>query len=277
MFTPSDNDWTDCDRPSNGGFNSRERLDRERSCSCSCLCLCSNLCDTAPDPAEFAARNAANIKWMQETFAAARARDARDANLRLLGTMGPTDRAGARGYILTRGADMKAGRPVCFVFTGEADEDDGSAVFLRSDRVRQSVNFQLLEAGMAYPLFYETIFKELRDELLVALSAGIIEHAGYLRLDRSMAGVAYTGPHRLGDLPPIFPKLFRRLDEWNGATLKGFLVWLDQSDDERVHTLSDHRFIGFQDVVEVSGNTVRLLYPPQDLVFRPKPFGPSAH
>jgi hypothetical protein len=30
MFTTGDNDWTDCDRPSNGGFSSRERLDRER-------------------------------------------------------------------------------------------------------------------------------------------------------------------------------------------------------------------------------------------------------
>ena len=30
MFTPGDNDWTDCDRPSNGGFNSRDRLDHER-------------------------------------------------------------------------------------------------------------------------------------------------------------------------------------------------------------------------------------------------------
>jgi hypothetical protein len=31
MFTPGDNDWTDCDRPSNGGFNSLERLDHERA------------------------------------------------------------------------------------------------------------------------------------------------------------------------------------------------------------------------------------------------------
>jgi hypothetical protein len=30
IFTPGDNDWTDCDRASNGGYNSRERLDRER-------------------------------------------------------------------------------------------------------------------------------------------------------------------------------------------------------------------------------------------------------
>lgn len=31
FFTPGDNDWTDCDRTSNGGFNSLERLQHERS------------------------------------------------------------------------------------------------------------------------------------------------------------------------------------------------------------------------------------------------------
>jgi hypothetical protein len=119
VFTPGDNDWTDCDRDSNGGFNSLERLDHERAVLFGTryslgkqrmrqevqeekLCLgfggvgkvacvenrrwtvgrviyatlniqgsCNNLCDTAPDPAEYAARNQADIKWMRETFAAA--------------------------------------------------------------------------------------------------------------------------------------------------------------------------------------------------------------
>src|SRR3954469_8627847 len=31
MFTPGDNDWTDCDRPANGGFSSLERLSRQRA------------------------------------------------------------------------------------------------------------------------------------------------------------------------------------------------------------------------------------------------------
>jgi hypothetical protein len=35
---------------------------------------CNNLCDTAPDPAEYAARNQADIVWMQQTFAEAGAR-----------------------------------------------------------------------------------------------------------------------------------------------------------------------------------------------------------
>jgi hypothetical protein len=30
IVTPGDNDWTDCDRPNNGAFNSLERLDHER-------------------------------------------------------------------------------------------------------------------------------------------------------------------------------------------------------------------------------------------------------
>jgi len=121
-FTPGDNDWTDCDRPSNGGFNSRERLDYQRQLFFSTkyslgqrrlvqevqkapLCLsendtavgcvenrrwtvgkvtyvtlniqgsCNNLCDTAPDPEEYTARNAANIAWMRETFQQAKARN----------------------------------------------------------------------------------------------------------------------------------------------------------------------------------------------------------
>jgi hypothetical protein len=121
IFTPGDNDWTDCDRPKNGGFNSRERLNYERQVFFStpytqgkrplrqevqtdakCLtdtgstpCVenrrwtvggvtyatlniqgsCNNLCDTAPDPAEEAARNAADIAWMQQTFATAKQRE----------------------------------------------------------------------------------------------------------------------------------------------------------------------------------------------------------
>ncbi len=35
---------------------------------------CNNLCDTAPDPNEYAARNAADIDWMQGTFDEAKAR-----------------------------------------------------------------------------------------------------------------------------------------------------------------------------------------------------------
>jgi hypothetical protein len=115
IFTPGDNDWTDCDRTQ--GYNSLVQLDKERrlffnttfsmgqnklqqEVQTDPLCLgvsgnvpcvenrrwtvggvtyatlniqgsCNNLCDTAPDPNEYAARNHADIVWMQQTFAEA--------------------------------------------------------------------------------------------------------------------------------------------------------------------------------------------------------------
>jgi hypothetical protein len=122
VFTPGDNDWTDCDRGSVPAENNPlERLDHERQLFFSTpftlgmhklhqdvqstpLCLgaagsvpcvenrrwtvrrvtyvtlniqgsCNNLCDVGPNPDEYAARNAADIAWLQETFAQAKQRD----------------------------------------------------------------------------------------------------------------------------------------------------------------------------------------------------------
>jgi hypothetical protein len=135
IFTPGDNDWTDCDRKSLGvdGRNSLQELSNERAFFFSTpytlgqthflqevqatpLCKgfgsanantdvtktqtatytdvpcvenrrwivgtvmyatvniqgsCNNLCDDYPDPVEYAARNAADIQWMKDTFATA--------------------------------------------------------------------------------------------------------------------------------------------------------------------------------------------------------------
>jgi hypothetical protein len=108
IFTPGDNDWTDCDR--NPGTSSSERLAFERKvlfatpfslgrhplrqdvqadpyvenrrwsvghvtyATLNVQGSCNNLCDVAPDPAEFAARNAADIAWLHAAFAEARQR-----------------------------------------------------------------------------------------------------------------------------------------------------------------------------------------------------------
>jgi hypothetical protein len=107
-FTPGDNDWTDCDR--DGVHSSGERLDFERKlffstpftfgqhklrqevqaapyvenrrwtvghvtyATLNVQGSCNNLCDVAPDPAEYAARNQADIAWLRQTFAQAKAR-----------------------------------------------------------------------------------------------------------------------------------------------------------------------------------------------------------
>jgi hypothetical protein len=203
-FTPGDNDWTDCDRPANGGFLSLERLDHERALFFSTpftlgqhrmrqevqetpLCLgiaglvpcvenrrwtrggvmfvtlnvqgsCNNLCDTAPDAAEYMARNAANIAWLQETFAEATARrsvavmiiaqanpgwdlsDGTRAPLRNPLTLAEANPAldGYHDYLVAlRDAVVAFGRPVAYVH--------GDSHYFRIDKPFQNALGQRLE------------------------------------------------------------------------------------------------------------------------------------
>src|SRR5882757_3687878 len=53
--------------------NRRWRVGRVTYATLNIQGSCNNLCDTAPDPAEYAARNAADIAWMQQTFDEAKA------------------------------------------------------------------------------------------------------------------------------------------------------------------------------------------------------------
>jgi hypothetical protein len=54
--------------------NRRWTIDRVTYATLDIQGSCNNLCDTNPDPAEFAARNQAVIAWMRETFREATAR-----------------------------------------------------------------------------------------------------------------------------------------------------------------------------------------------------------
>jgi hypothetical protein len=112
LYTPGDNEWTDCDRESAGAYDSEERLrliratffDRPFSfgqrrirveqqdapyvenlrwragpvvyATLHVVGSDNNLGDVAPDPVEFAGRDAATNDWLRQTFAAARRADA---------------------------------------------------------------------------------------------------------------------------------------------------------------------------------------------------------
>ena len=202
MFTPGDNDWTDCDRASNGGFNSLERLDHERQVLFStpfslgqhrlrqevqtaALCLsaggssvpcvenrrwklgnviyvtlnvqgsCNNLCDTAPDPAEFAARNAANIAWLNETFDRAEASGA--AAIMIIAQADP-------GWNLT---DIVGGgpprNPKTLVETDVTPDADGYKEFLTALRTRV-IGFRKPIVYVHGDSHYQRIDKPFQDE-----------------------------------------------------------------------------------------------------------------
>ena len=179
MFTPGDNDWTDCDRTSNGGYDSRERLDHERQVffstnqslgrhtltqevqtTPSCLnaasapvpCVenrrwtyhnvtyatlnvqgsCNNLCDTnrqhvgdSGDPEEWAARNAADIAWLNQTFAQATANGS--AGIMLIAQADP-------GFDLSDGTRAPLRDPKTLKETDAHAAQDGYVDFLNALR-----------------------------------------------------------------------------------------------------------------------------------------------
>ena len=179
---------------------------------------------------------------------------------------------GRPGYILSSHTD-KNGRPVCFVFAGDPPDGDGAEIILAAELLRQSVNYQLLAEGMVYPLFYETLYKELRDEMVVATTKARTGNLGLWPKDASNKGFIVKPPVNLPKLPPIFPKLWRRLDTFysrqsnKNKTAKQFLESLAQGED-RLFTIPDQRWIKLSTALTVSGDTLKLTYKPEEMIFQ---------
>jgi endonuclease YncB( thermonuclease family) len=182
-----------------------------------------------------------------------------------------------RGYIISRSIE-KYGRPVAFVFAGEAKEKDGSEVFLDIARLRQSYNFLALEKGYAYPTYYEGLFYDLRKELTAAVSKARKSKRGVYSLDRSQEGFEVTSLKSITQEYTILPKLFRRLSEYivNYGTAKGFKNKLEES-KEKVLDLRSCHFTHFDTFIEQKENSmqIKLTRYPEELVFDPMPFRPK--
>ena len=200
----------------------------------------------------------------------------------LLGLLGFTDveRDGQRvtaatpaetdGYLLTRFAD-KYGRPVGFAFAGTPDEADLSSVFLRADRLRSSVNYQLMADGLVYPTYYSKLYVDLRDALTAAATSARDAGIGLWPKDTTRTGTTIDGADTLTDHAVVMPKLFRRLTDYlalgaGDLGLDQFPAYLATQDD-RVFVLSERRQTGFDNLITVQGQTVTLTKAAEDLVF----------
>ena len=178
---------------------------------------------------------------------------------------------GTEGYILSRAVE-EYGRPVAFAYTGALPEGiaDGTEVFLDPDLVRSSLNYRLIEAGLAYPTYYEGLFDDLRDALTEEVARARAKTLGVWAEDRTTAGFAVEGLQSVTEEHVILPKLFRRLVEYlrEGGPLSGFKEWLGAR-EEQVTVISTGRSTYLDDLVEVgNGNSVRMTEPPENLVFR---------
>ena len=140
-----------------------------------------------------------------------------------LWTMVTAVQDGTEGYILTRTTD-KYQRPIAFVYAGVPPEKDGASVFLSSERLRQSVNYESLQAGMAYPTYYQGLFPDLRQACTGAAREARQADRGVWPVDRTNAGFIVKGLKSITEQYVILPKLFRRLVDYleAGGSVGGF-------------------------------------------------------
>jgi hypothetical protein len=84
----------------------------------------------------------------------------------------PPANDGQSGYILSKQLDFH-GRPVAFVFVGNTSRLDGSWKHLDSSWLRRSINYRLISGGLVYPLFYDTLYNDLRETMRAAAYHGL--------------------------------------------------------------------------------------------------------
>jgi hypothetical protein len=183
------------------------------------------------------------------------------------------DADGQAGFILTRGAD-KYGRCVALIGRGDAPVASGTTLHVGVDLLRETANHHLISTGLVYPTYYTNLYVDLRAELTDQVATARQAAEGVFADDRTQTGVTVESLATLTDEAVILPKLFRRLADYlqlNGddPSLAGFETFLRQQDDE-LWVIPTGQKTGLDNVVAVSGQTVKLKRPPEELVFEEK-------
>ena len=161
------------------------------------------------------------------------------------------------------------GRPVSFAFAGKPSRPDGSTVTVDAALLRKSLNYKSLLAGEAYPLFYETLFPDLRATLTTAAVNARKRRRVLWPADQSQRGLRISNVERLEVDGVIFPKLFRRLIEFfseGHQSVRDFPDWL-QAKKEQVLDLTTGGFTHFDNVVDLTRTTIKLKRRPEELVY----------
>ncbi|MBX3083075.1 MAG: hypothetical protein KF716_15700 [Anaerolineae bacterium] len=204
------------------------------------------------------------------------------------------------GYIITNDVEQN-GRPLAFVFAGDANVEDGATISVDqlAEMVALSVNYRLLQRGMVYPLFFMGLPGKIRRKLGDAAQAaydaarslpnGLITPADKVtsiwQIDQSLQGMEIPSLDVLCNDKALFPYLFRKLVRhyyrtqmeyyWDGLrgkvpvnalpTLLN-LVGFYRDENPFVFVISDQDFLRLKDVVEVDEHHLRMLKAPHDLV-----------
>lgn len=182
-----------------------------------------------------------------------------------------------RGTILARSVESN-GRVVAFVYRGTPPGlQDGQEVFVGPEWLDQSMNARLMAAGHAYPAYYTSLPQSLAARLTEHATAAWEAGKGVWAADTANVDspATITSFAQLQTLA-MWPKLFRRLSSYFSAGhegLGGFLSWLRADPVHRDDTLitPDDPEANMHDIIEITGNSIRMKYWPEEVVIRPDP------
>lgn len=190
------------------------------------------------------------------------------SNFELAGTNGGTE--ASQGYICTNQIGPN-GRPIAFVFAGDTQTGDGEEVYLNPGDISGSINVQQLARGMAYPLFYDTLFDDLREMCKDTSKQAKNSGLGLWPADKTNSGASWTND--VDTLAPIFPKLWRRIDKYTrdetlfdaNKPFNNLKEYIERQGD-RISVPDQGLFTGFDNVIETTSTVVKMTVDPHDVV-----------
>jgi len=174
------------------------------------------------------------------------------------------------GYILSRSTESNR-RPVAFVFAGETEEKDGAEITLDESVLKESYNYRLLTQGLAYPMYYNGLFSDLRLPLTEAVTSARAEGKELWPYDRTTKGFSVSSLKAITEEVAILPKLFRRIVDYMGAggRIDGFKEHLQKGCEPLVRIQQVH-FTRLDAIVDMRGEKVRMAEAPENLIFMDK-------
>lgn len=211
------------------------------------------------------------------------------------------------GYIVTSEVE-KNGRPISWVFPGLPDDEDGADLSKTAlaSRLKRSVNYQLLKAGLVYPYFFMTLAGSLRKVMITGAKLGQYSarrKRDYLErkpeatpakvpnlwfYDRTADGVDITTLHDVTEAMELYPYLFRKLVKawygrqmdmyWNAIRSKTAFTFDPEDKQVEVEKLlddgnpyvfvvSEQDFVKFSEIITLKGSRLQLKCSPTDIVF----------
>lgn len=173
---------------------------------------------------------------------------------------------GTPGYLAVLGLDRYE-RPISLVFPGSTELADGSAVEAAALDIGASMNARLLQLGLAYPTFYNTMPAELMAHFAALTATAREARVGLWALDRTN-GFDFWGEQTIQDDVIILPKLYRRLISFmlarsDAAELSDYLT----RSSTRVLLRSTGQRTTLGKVTRVDGRHVGMTVPPEELIF----------